>query len=530
VAQIVPSDGIEYGDRVTTNSISITSTPPASSELRILPLRPNKNDILKADYQYTGDLAETGSLIKWYQNSRQIESFNNKQYIRPFMSAGDEIFFTLTPFDGVSLGNSVSSAIVTIESSVPQVTDIKIDGQSTKDDIFERIDSTSLTPTISWEITRQGSSIPVNASVKIGTAYGLADIYSDTIDISNKKYAFTVPPNILFRGINYYVSIAVSSNNVFSNYGTRAFIIEGSRWETNVSNSTGWTIEIALRYPYPQTSNPTFNASNYHAIRMNDGTKFAEVRIYNTKIGIFSSDLTLTDTISTTNISEDFDLLTITGQGSNIKVYYNRKLILNGTGKMDTVSSESNLSIQAFGDLSIFYKGIYYTTKGAYDPTSSTLYTNYGYKNILNLREEEVVGISRIKDIETDDTTQQDIVSYRTFFVSRPIDAIESSTIYEIVAGEVSKVNAVNTTFTPINHINVSSGATNVLFSFSKGFTMFFGYPIVSWDYSSEFSSTFNFTTDLNFELVTNMVYDAAFVDADGLNIMTTYNLGQYNA
>ena len=39
-----------------------------------------------------------------------------------------------------------------------------------------------------------------------------------------------------------------------------------------------------------------------------------------------------------------------------------------------------------------------------------------------------------------------------------------------------------------------------------------------------------NFIRDLNFELVTNISYDAAFVDFNGLTIMTTYNLIQNNA
>ena len=73
--------------------------------------------------------------------------------------------------------------------------------------------------------------------------------------------------------------MALSETETFTKYETSNFRVRGSRWEEDVSNSTGWTIDTMFVIPAEIDG-------EYQSIRINDGSKFAEVRLYNDKISL----------------------------------------------------------------------------------------------------------------------------------------------------------------------------------------------------------------------------------------------------
>ena len=101
----------------------------------------------------------------------------------------------------------ISSESVVIASSDFSVYDVKVDGTT------ESLNVSTTTPNIIWK-----THVPVGKEInyihmQIGTFYEANNIYDEVIEIN--KDNFTVPANILSRGVDYYVSIAVSDTTVF---------------------------------------------------------------------------------------------------------------------------------------------------------------------------------------------------------------------------------------------------------------------------------------------------------------------------
>ena len=528
-AEITPINSQLFGDKFITSSVAITSIPPISSDLEILPDYPNENDILKADYIFTDTLLEQKSTIKWYVNNVLQQTIIGSKYVRLNVNPGDIVFCSVTPCDGVSCGNTVTSAPIAIQYSKFIIDSIFMDNilvNSGGFDLSSIYFTDNLTPIIRWNLIEPKNKNASYLSLKIGKYPINGDIYSTVLNISNKINTFTVPQGIINTGGNYYISISASDNQQFENYTTTYFKVDGSVWNNSVSNATGWTIEVDLKYPYPNISGQvvSFDDSNFHSIRMSDGSKFAEVRIYNNTIGLFTNQLYLSNIITTNQISQDFDSIVISGQGNNIKVYLNDVLMIDGTGLMTVPTADISLSINVFGSLSISYKGINYTTTGSFASTDSNFIYS-GYVNLINIKNEEIIGLSKLK---TSDIVVNNInlTNYRTFFATTPFNEGESSSIYEILNGTAIMYPAAGSTFNPINKISSSSDNSNIFVGHTKGFLVIENNPIKDWDYSSIFDGNFDINS-IGFDRYSNTRCKSSYLQSDGLYIMTTWASSQ---
>ena len=115
---------------------------------------------------------------------------------------------------------------------------------------------------------------------------------------------------MLEKGRDYYIGIALSDTQTFDKYTISHFRVRGSRWEDDVSNSTGWTFEAMF------VVETTAISDDYQVIRINDGSRFAEVRLYNNKISLISGSQIEYSVVTTTN-----NFLTVAGKNNNIKIY-----------------------------------------------------------------------------------------------------------------------------------------------------------------------------------------------------------------
>jgi hypothetical protein len=100
-ADIIPHDGYEYGVRYSTATVQVAGEAPVADELKILPVNPNENDILKAVYSVTTSDADK-SQIRWYLNNVLQPDHNDEQYARMPFKAGDSVRVEVTPYDGVT--------------------------------------------------------------------------------------------------------------------------------------------------------------------------------------------------------------------------------------------------------------------------------------------------------------------------------------------------------------------------------------------------------------------------------------------
>jgi len=487
---IYPSDGYEYGSRVTSSQTIILPVAVVLSSLTILPQNPNTDDILKADYLISDGIETNNVFIRWYINNNIVTEFNDQKTIKPSVQVGDTVRFEIK-HERASI--YTSSLTVSIVSSDFIVSNIIVDG------IIEPLDVSSITPNVKWNVfVPDGKSINYT-SIKIGTFYEANNIYSTTLAGNIKS--FTIPQNLLEKGRDYYISIASSDTQTFVKYTSTHFRVEGSRWEKTASNSTGWTFETLFK-------SSGGGVTDYQFIRVNDGSRFAEIRIYLNKIRLMSGSF-LEYNVDTT-VSR---FLTVAGQGDDIKIYLDRELIINGEGIFTQISNIKRLEV---GDslnsgFNVFYKYFSYTTSGYFLPGISSEYTDLQFHSYMEFENNEIISLTDYQD-------------GKYLFGLNPDNSNESGTIYAIKSGSVKKIPTVARTFTPINRISKSPDGKVIVCAHAQGVTVISGYLIDNYNNEMIFtdsSLTDQYLKDNEWEVVETSNSDVSYFDSDGFNINT---------
>ncbi len=494
MADICPSDGWENGERVSSPEVIIKQISITVSDIKILPVNPNENDILKVDYICNEKIEKENVSIRWYINDILISDFNNKQFIRPDIFIGDTV---RSEVKHESESSYKSSSEITITSSDFIIKNILIEGR------INPLDVSSVRPSIKWE-----SYIPQDkqinfVSIKIGTFYEADNIYSNVLNYNTN--IFTIPDNLLQRGRDYFISIAASDVLSFGDYSSAHFRITGSRWENNVDNSIGWTIETLLF-----TNDISTEIDDYHVIRINDGSYFAELKIRSNKISFISQEL-IEYNIDLTKHS----ILTITGKLNDIKIYINRNLIIDATGKFIISSTSKRLE---FGcptnrNFNISYKYFVYTVSGYFLPGEDEEYSNIKFHNFMEFPDNEIIALTSYQE-------------GKYLFGTNPDNVNENSIIYVVKGGTQYKSNTVNRTFTPINRINISPDNKKIVCAHSNGVTVLNSYVIKTFDKELIFidnNGNINNVLPENdgWELVQNSGYEVVYFDENGFNINT---------
>ncbi len=488
---IYPSDGFEHGSRVTSPQVKISSTSVVISNFSVFPSMPNPDDILEADYTISDEFEGDNILIRWYINDLVQKELDDQKHVKPLLTEGDEVRFEIKHKDASSFTSSLTVAIV---SSVFIVSDISIDGKK------EPLDVSTITPYVRWKrFVPSGKNINY-ISIKIGTFYESSNVYS-TILIGDRN-SFTIPSNILEKGRDYYIGIALSDTQVFGDHTTNHFRVRGSRWEGDVSNSNGWTFETLFVVK-------TSNTDNYQTIRINDGSKFAEIRLYSDKISLISGSVIEHFVLTTTN-----NFLTIGGKENDIMIYLNRELIINGEGIFTQVSNIKRLEIgdDSNSNFLVHYKYFFYTTSGYFLPGISSLYTDLQFHKYLEFENNEVISL-------------QSYINGKYVFGLNS-DNENNSTIYAIKSGNIQKTITVPRTYSPINRISKSPDGKIIASAHAKGVTIISGYFIDSFNNELIFIDDNNvlnevFPTSNGWELVKNINENAAYFDENGFNIDT---------
>ncbi len=498
---ILPSDGYELGERVASEAVNVLTTSPVAANVRILPQVPNENDILKADYDFTSDVIIDQSNFYWYVNEVLQSDFNNQQFVRLTVSPGDDVRFEMTPYNGVSYGTTVSSTAVEIQSADFVVTNIRVDGQLSPLNIL------TTRPVITWDVTKPGGRQNTYISLRIGKVPGFNDIYS--VVLNSRLEYFNVPVNLLHRGTDYYVSIAVSDSNSFSKYVVSHFRVTGSRWSEEVSNSTGWTIESSFI-----VNTGTSSSFDYQVVRFEDGTRFGELRIYADKLELFSNETSTSNAFDLSNAQS----VTIVGKGDDVKIYLDKVLVIDGTGKFLQSSTSKRLEVGTIYDNSIevYYRSFFYTVLGAFYPDSSSEYNEIVFYTYVDFIFNEIVAVNGI---------MSDFQDYKVLAVN-PYDEEEGGSVYKVTKDVPKRYPTVNRTFSPINRVTLSQDQTYTAFSHARGLTIFNNYWISTYDYSLDFTTggTANLPNNNLWDLVQNIGKDVVSIDGSGITIDTSFN------
>ena len=503
VAQVTPIDMLEEGPSIDSNAVMIQKAPPAASQVEIFPRNPNTYDILEASWSAVDEITgrpilNDKSKIKWYINNGERPEAENSKFVRFELVPGDEIFFELTPSDGIFDGPTVASEVVTIEDGGFRILGLRVDG------ISENLNVKSVNPTIEWDVIEPVARRSRYAFIRIGTAPQSGNIYETTIETFDEK--FTVPDNVLKRGEDYFVTVAASDeSDSFTNPVTTRFRVAGSLWDSSVSNSTGWTIEAALRVEGEGDN------VGYQRISLSDGTAFAEIRFYLDRVTMLLGKSNAKTYALDMTVTCNF---IITGQGSTIKVYQNNALILDGTDEFTQSAEERFIEIGsgAGAEAAGLYKRIVYTVNGSFDPiTNSSIYTDISLESFINF-----VGGS-VSDITEH---QGDVL---VAVNSRNTD--ESGTLYRIVETEMPILAATENIDNFPLVVNSMSGSPDDRFTFishSKGASYFENFFLASFDINSIFESGYSPSVD-NWELVQSIPFNATSYTSSGLVLDTTF-------
>ena len=493
---IYPSDGYEFGSRVTSLHVIVSKTSVEIDNIIILPKNPNPDDILKADYIASNEVEQDNVAIRWYVNNFLDATFNDQQYVKLPVEAGDEVRFEVKHVDGKTY---VSSSTEIIVDSSFIISNIMVDGK------IESLEISSINPLVQWDTFVPDGKIVNYISIKIGTFFESDNIYSTILSFSGDS--FTIPPNLLSKGRDYYISIAASGTQVFSKYASSHFRINGSRWEESVSNSDGWTMEMFFSIPTEGDVD-----IDYQVVRINDGSKFAEVRLYSSKIVLISGSRLEYESALLFNANT----LNISGKDNDIKIYLDRELIIDGEGIFTQLSNIKRLEIGASASdiFAVHYRYLFYTVSGYFLPGLSSEYSNIQFHVYMEFEDNEVVALNSHTGGEY-------------VFGLNPNNTIESSSVLAIVPGQsVINCSTVARTFSPINRINKSPDGKIAVYAHARGVTIIRGYVINPFNHELIFVDSNDvvnetFPTSNGWELVRNTNFNAAYFDNDGLNINT---------
>jgi hypothetical protein len=490
--QVIAGDGYEHGGTASSSTVTVTTTAPVAAGLSISPENPTYDDPLYAVYDITSATGDDESTVEWYVNGVQQAT---GRFARLNVVEGDVVHFEITPSDGVSEGTYLVSPSVTIAAPKFRVLDLRVQNRVCPKNLR------SLTPTISWDVGGPGGT-PTLLSVHIGTVPFSDNIASYSLETSTPS--FTIPDGVLEAGRDYFVSVAIGDEKGLGDYAVTDFRIFGSKWHDAVSNSTGWTIETVFRVDGGLSGIEYGEIADYHGIRIHDGTKSAEIRFFVDKIALVSGG-----TKQTLGDFTESSVITITGQGSNIKIFQNYKLILDGSGLFTAATTEKSIEFGSLqGSMDGWYQHLYYSVEGAYEPNVSLRYAELGFEPFYD-------STGHINYVTNANGT--------LYFSSCTTG--DASRVFQVKDNESqSKATAASRAF--IKFYNIVNTGKHTYICHSSGATAMVNYPVVNYDNVLNLAGGDD-PVDGGWKLFSNDASVASF-GGSGLTIDTRYSDSQY--
>lgn len=147
---VKPKDDEDFGEKRISSPVEIGSPMPRVNNLSVVPSIPLTTDSLVASYVYVDPrgISESGSQIKWFKNG-VVQSQYKEKILPPEATAkGEQWYFSVTPSNGILLGEEQSAIPVTVINSPPTLIEVMpLPGEPTTDDviavryIFEDVDT-----------------------------------------------------------------------------------------------------------------------------------------------------------------------------------------------------------------------------------------------------------------------------------------------------------------------------------------------------------------------------------------------------
>ena len=531
-AKISPFDGFEYGATYSTQSVTISGADVNISNIQILPTDANTDDFLKIDYTIVDDpyldLSNTTVSFEWYVNGTQISAVT--QIVRTELSPGDQVYGKVIIKDNDNTVAEGTSSVITISDTQWHLFDLKVE------DLSEPIGLTELNPILTWK--KYKSNEAANESpdylrvLVTKTASRSSAIYdSGTIAYTKDSYLLE---NVLSRGTQYYIHVAVSDTTTFTNYIRKNVVTSGSSWYENVNNVTGWTVEFRARL----NSNIV---GEKQGIQIHDGSYFCSLTFSNeevddagqtksaARISFLSGNTHVYNLIDPEPLESFYNFQTyrITCMGQNVKVYLNNKEVLNLENALSTVSLLKQLEFGDFNASKIIegtWKFFRYSTNGPYDIGESFLEDSdqFDFYSVSQLKNGSIDHMIA-EAIPVPESNQSDFPS--SFLVSWTPDSGSGKIVSFNENGEELTLPVATKNYAPITSIKIDNNRNKYIGS-SKGVTVFYGSKHDS-DYEFNTDGTFSLKPD--FDIITDLPASALpYVQptsSGSIDIDTTHNV-----
>lgn len=136
-----PSDGKNYGPIAVSAPIIVSNSAPTASNAHLISSNIDSSkfttsDNISVEFTYVDNDsdANSGTLYSWYINGiKEKESTSNvlnstdvDKDGKKLLIIGNSIYCTITPYDGTSYGEPISTSSVSIQSSVPVVSNVVV--------------------------------------------------------------------------------------------------------------------------------------------------------------------------------------------------------------------------------------------------------------------------------------------------------------------------------------------------------------------------------------------------------------------
>lgn len=116
-AEIVPSDGSDFGTPERTSTITVEGTPPSVTNVSVLPAAPSSSSDLRLTYQLQDEDGGTDqSTIAWFRNGARVSELDNISIVSSILTAPAQKWHAVvTPNNGFAAGVAVQSNTVIIQ-------------------------------------------------------------------------------------------------------------------------------------------------------------------------------------------------------------------------------------------------------------------------------------------------------------------------------------------------------------------------------------------------------------------------------
>ena len=503
-AQVIPYNELESGLVFEIDPIVIPQPSVSVNNITITPSNPNPDDIFEVTYNlYKNNFLENlgdESFIRWYVNDIEVAGSSNSKFARLNVKPNDKVYARIdSNWNGFSGSSLISSAVIVGEYNM-QLANCVINGVS--DTNFVSYDAVNVIWSVSDNIREKISKY----HIKVGHSEGSSSLFSSYVD--SNIFSFFIPPSILKKGMDYYVSVApVDLNDNSGKYETVYFKTFGNTWNDNVSAENGYTIFMKLKCEIASGEN---SPEDVLSLNLSDGFQSYVVDFHKSFVRI--------NIDTNTKVKADVDnsafreyILSVKNNDINLFVDGNLIAKYNQQTQRSNAKYFNLIPRGGNGDLKSTISSIRISLSNSYHLDSSNVSELTSFSEVIDFH--NII----VNDVES--TPSGVLLAAKNI-------SDEYSKVYRYDSSKNNfkfDIESLSSSVFSVSHVDVSPGYESFAVSTNKGVSLFKGDPVSGWDSAVEFRSLNNLY-DNNWSVVSSSGDAGVSISLDGLLLSNSFS------